>query len=1082
MAITNPHIISTPIVSSTGRLTAASQIELADGGEIESAITAIRQSGLVWLLDTTTDADPQTNHFSFDNATISSVTNIYLDKVGEVARIDEYLTQFANGSFVWVQSATNPAFNVLFTTSGAVGDTGGDTGYFTLPVTYRRHVGTYSPTADDRYIFHFLAITGSGGGGGGLTTEEIQDLVAGFIVAGTGITKAYDDPNNELRFSLPNNFLAELTEVDTNTFTDRVDVPADTTFVRFWLLSDLVTPSTVSTPGVGLVIAEANGDLSTNGPTFRKSTNDNNVYIYFTLPDAFVDPLDLNTLYVVIKDDEGNIVDSIQVGGNFVLQTDIDGSVSGRPYRSTGGLNGGSFLHYFNNQTIELFIVTVDQFFDLPLANQDNVDLTRGVKNLPESALAGDVQAKLNYNHGIPDDDQFKLDQFVEVSTTSSSAALTGSDTVYYKQGAFSNDVGDYFTTDFDTGLPPSFDQSTTWLVAVPHNHNITSLEGLESGTGTAVLLKDDVLITGATGTFNLYTCVVPATSSATNFFVFVGTRTTITEIDPSDLIKIDRNNVQADFLTHIENENGTSADSLRIASLENKVSVLYPLAPDVDALTDWADIYVPERPQQEVVLTQGYDLIADYRGSATRYESTGVTYDDTGTNVVTYTGLSESLQRIFGFKVPSPSNQVLLWIVNGSERIPFIDMTAAGNYRVNNYTQASTASQPTTETTFLTPQAGTNGIISTAPGSNAIFIIPDYPAGATDTSRSVSVGFDVLSNGVDTQGEHFEAFDIPETPTAQDRIQRTFTAQLGPLHGSREVTATIDYRFTVPSPSEFRLIFTLQAAPSDVTLRVQDVALTRTYTPATTTTRTDDFEIIQDEGGNYTFTGQNELLIAFHPGRLNRTMQVVPVAIDSTSTKSQLNDRLAPVPAHSFASVEIPDTVALTDFEFRTARVDHYLNHSDLIGLLDDRAVQWSYGKARLRTVATAHAVNEPIDLASGSTIGGATIPGGGPAPLTVYEAQNITTGLNGLVASVTLPANYATYDFVHVSEFDNASTEWRHTDISTDLLSSGLVDSNHNVRLQGATDMTWTDTTRVLALVGAAQEIALVKLYSVS
>lgn len=1078
MTITNPNLIPRPIVSSTGTLTAAVQVQLNDDSSVESAITNVRQSGLTWLLDTGIVPNPADNSFSFDNATIGSVTNIYLDKTGEHGRLDEYIAQLVSGSFVWVQRADDPSFNALFTTNAAVGDTGGATGYFTLPVTFRRSVGTYTPTSGDRYIFHFLTISGTGGGGVGPTDEEIQDLVAGFLTAGTGITKVYDDPNNTLTLSLPNNFLAELDEVDTNTFTDRVDVPADATFVRFWLRSDIVTPSTVNTPGVGLIIAEANGTLDDNGPTFSQGSNDSNVYVYVTLPDTFLDDpgTDLNNIYVVIKDSDGTIADTVQFGPNFILQSDIDGNVAGRPYRSNSGLNGGSLLHYQNNQTLELFVVTVDQFFDLPLANVDNVDLTRAIKNLPETALAGDLQAKINVVNDVPADDQFKLDQFVEQSTTSTPAALTGTDTIYYRTRGYSTNSADYFTTDFDTGLPPSFDSGgTTWTVVATHQRTITSFSGLESGSVNADLIDNDVTLTGASGTFNVYRVTIPLQASATNFFVPFGTEDTVTEINPTSLVKIDRTNVQPDFLSHIENANGTTSESARLTALENKVSTLYPLAPDVDALTNWGDIYVPERAQQEVVLTQGYDLVADYRGASTRYESTGVTYSDTGTNVVTYTGLSESLQRGFGFKVNAPANQVLMWLIDGASRIPFIDMTVGGNYRVNNYTQAATASQPTTETSFIAPGAGTDGVIAVS-GSNAIFIIPDYPAGATVTSRSASVGFDVLVNGADTQGEHFESFDIPETQEAQDRIQRTFNIFLGPLHGNRTVTVTIDYRFVVAAGPQYRFIFTLQAAPSDVTIRVQDVAVTRTYTPASTTTRTDDFQILQDAGGDYTFTGENELLMVFHPVPQSNIMNVVPVAVDSTGSIDELNDRNVPVPVHGFEDVEIPDTVALPSFEFRTFRANHYLNHSDLSSLLGDRTVQWVYGKARLRTVASIHAINEAIDLASGSTINGVTIPGGNLTPNVVYQATGIGTGAGELVASVALPADYTSYDFVHIAEYDNASTEWRHTDLSTVLLASGLVDVNHNVRLQGATDMTWTSGTRTLALVGGAQEIALV------
>ena len=764
------------------------------------------------------------------------------------------------------------------------------------------------------------------------------------------------------------------------------------------------------------------------------------------------------------------------------MQSDIDGNVSGRPYRSNSGLNGGSLLHYQNNQTLELFVVTVDQFFDLPLANVDNVDLTRAIKNLPETALAGDLQAKINVVNDVPADDQFKLDQFVEQSTTSTPAALTGTDTIYYRTRGYSTNSADYFTTDFDTGLPPSFDAGgTTWTVVATHQRTITSFSGLESGSVNADLIDNDVTLTGASGTFNVYRVTIPLQASATNFFVPFGTEDTVTEINPTSLVKIDRTNVQPDFLSHIENANGTSAESARLTALENKVSTLYPLAPDVDALTNWGDIYVPERAQQEVVLTQGYDLVADYRGVSTRYESAGVTYDDTGTNVVTYTGLSESLQRIFGFKVNAPANQVLMWLVDGAERIPFIDMTAAGNYRINNYTQATVASQPTTETTFISASEGTDGVIAVG-GSNAIFVIPDYPVGATATSRSASVGFDVLVNGADTQGEHFESFDIPETQEAQDRIQRTFNIFLGPLHGNRTVTVTIDYRFVVAAGPQYRFIFTLQAAPSDVTIRVQDVAVTRTYTPASTTARTDNFEIIQDELGNYTFTGENELLIAFHPGSLHRTMQVVPVAIDSVSTTHQLNDSLAPVPAHSFASVEIPDTVALTNFEFRTARVDHYLNHIDLVTLLGDRTVQWFYGKARLRTVASIHAVTEAVDFASGTTINGSGIADFSNRQLEVYQATGTGTAAGELVASVTLDADYNTYDYLIITERDpGPPIEWRHATLPIPLLTLGHVSGTDNIRLQGNTDLNWNSGTRVLSLAGGAQEIYRVVLFKV-
>lgn len=42
------------------------------------------------------------------------------------------------------------------------------------------------------------AVANSGSGTGGLTTEQIQDMIAGFLTAGTGIQLTYDDVNNLL--------------------------------------------------------------------------------------------------------------------------------------------------------------------------------------------------------------------------------------------------------------------------------------------------------------------------------------------------------------------------------------------------------------------------------------------------------------------------------------------------------------------------------------------------------------------------------------------------------------------------------------------------------------------------------------------------------------------------------------------------------------------------------------------------------------------------------------------------------------------------------------------------------------------
>jgi hypothetical protein len=131
------------------------------------------------------------------------------------------------------------------------------------------------------------------------------------------------------------------------------------------------------------------------------------------------------------------------------------------------------------------------------------------------------------------------------------------------------------------------------------------------------------------------------------------------------------------------------------------------------------------------------------------------------------------------------------------------------------------------------------------------------------------------------------------------------------------------------------------------------------------------------------------------------------------------------------------------------------------------------------LQTVNSGHSFTQAVDLATGSTIGGAAIgPGTLKAEQVVYEAQNKTTGANGLVESVVLPSDYATYNYVHVTEYDATNLQFRHAEFPTHILDAGLVDANDNIRLQGNSFLRWTSGTRTLDFNPTAQEILRVTL----
>lgn len=449
---------------------------------------------------------------------------------------------------------------------------------------------------------------------------------------------------------------------------------------------------------------------------------------------------------------------------------------------------------------------------------------------------------------------------------------------------------------------------------------------------------------------------------------IYVGT---IVDRYNSPELDISEQNLTADVQAKLNRSDPSgSNDQARLASLETKMNALYPLTPDVTDLTGWADIYNTENATQSVNITTGYSLIADYRGASTRYESAGVTYDDTGTNVVTYTGLGDNYLRGFGFKVDSPADQVLMWIVDGSDRIPFVDMVdtaGTGTFRINNYTPATTEDRSVVGEAGLplTASGASQTTLRAATADTATYTMRNYPTNATSTSRTMQLGIDVLLNGSDTEAEHLQSIDIPDTNISQSPQNFDASIYLGPLHNNRTVNVTMSYETRV-SGSDMLVDVKLVSAPSDVTIRLNNVFTILNYTAPATIARVDNFVTLGDGAGDYEFTGETELLLTFHPFEDLGITNVVPVAVTGGTT-DQLNDVNAPFDAEQhFGSVEIPDQTALSGFEFRTFAPEHYLTHSDLAHLLSRRTTQWCYALAELRN-ATEHAVTEEVDFTQG-------------------------------------------------------------------------------------------------------------------
>ncbi len=90
----------------------------------------------------TAASDPGTGRVRGDNATLASITNIYIsDTDGFGVDITNYLTSFVSGDDIDLGQITGPSNRIVATLSGAPVDNGD---YFTVPVTIRISNGTLS--------------------------------------------------------------------------------------------------------------------------------------------------------------------------------------------------------------------------------------------------------------------------------------------------------------------------------------------------------------------------------------------------------------------------------------------------------------------------------------------------------------------------------------------------------------------------------------------------------------------------------------------------------------------------------------------------------------------------------------------------------------------------------------------------------------------------------------------------------------------------------------------------------------------------------------------------------------------------
>lgn len=1001
--VSNPDLLLGPIASTTGELADLDQIVSTDidgntdaqviFNNFHARILRVEDQAIRFNFEVETTAPTSDRSLRFNDTTIEDVTFIYIDRPnGILDRADELYESLNSGTFVRVSTAGKVAW---FETTGAVTGVGGSSGYYRIPVIHRRDQGM--PFLD----------------------EDILSIDF-YAPPNTALNTSFDDSSAVGLLSGAANVQTSLSRFDgtgigSPTFRFSGPYSATSSNINEWFGGrQLVRMECTSNGGISPVTFDLPGSTALNTAFDQLSAAGLPEVIRFVIsytgstetflsirPRSSPAPQIRGTTNIIVRSgiaaeieisrtsgtissyifdsigvttaSGGSTLDSIKLINPSVQTWDASTNgplptssvIKGNAYKVVNAPSDGSGRFdevmsdgdwvVWEGETFTSWSATPHQWFVLPahevrrisaleseFLNTVQLSTTSARNTIIRGAdyadSAGEIRMKL---YATPGDysaaDLNTTGQIDEFTDTSDQSAYLG----IRLTGNFSA---------LESTLP------TLYVYAEDGSSNFTRL----------LNLHDDFAFQGDFGAESDY-----LSNNAINYNANDTLRIYVTTLESrynSPDLDISESNLDTALQAKVNRSDPDGSDDrARLAALETKMNALFPLTPDVTDLVGWGDIYNTENATQTVTITSGYSLIADYRGDATRYESAGVTYSDAGTNVVRYTGLGDNLFRGFGFKVNAPADQVLMWIVDGATLIPFVDMvdtSGTGTFRVNNYTPATTEDQRVTNRTIAATVSGQT-TLRAGSSDTATFTAADYPSNATQGSRIAQVGLEVLLNGSETQAEHLQDIDIPDDLTAQSAQNIDASIYLGPIYNNRTVNVTISFATRV-SGSDLIVDVKLVSAPSDVTIAIRDTFTILNYTAPVTVARVDNFETLTDEGGNYEFTGETELLISFQP-RQDLGFTSVVGAATTGGTVTQLNDRDVPFDAEQhFGSVEIPDQTALSGFEFRTFAPQHYLLHSDLAHLVTRNATQWCYGLAELRAVSE-HSVSDPVDFTGG-------------------------------------------------------------------------------------------------------------------
>ena len=448
------------------RVADAADIETTSGSNVQSqldSVVGVASIGLGWNWADQVGSNPPSGRFSFNNAIPTNATALHLSQQTAVGRVDDLITSLEIGDHVFIQDTTNPANNYLYLVTNAATLVPSGTPYYTLPVANENSNGTFNAANGDRFTFIIFPSTVNtnrqrtinsfvfsqilvnatdpttfAASLSGVTIAEGDAFIASTggepfaavtsnIAVGDALVALQANPSltdatqwavlrgsTSLSINIDEaHFLEQVNVTTSEQFAADASAMGEADFVRFWLRESLVLPGGEDTAGTGIRIDEAQNS------SFTQSSSSQNTILYVALPTAYVASTGTDHLRVLVENPDGAIEQNLPFDSAMTEETTL--VATGDIFRTSGAL-GGSFLRYTAGQVVRVErTATFRSFTFFPTVN-----VTGNIVDLPETSLAAGTQAKLNKTTYVPDDDQFKLDQMVEQSTTSAQEGLEG--------------------------------------------------------------------------------------------------------------------------------------------------------------------------------------------------------------------------------------------------------------------------------------------------------------------------------------------------------------------------------------------------------------------------------------------------------------------------------------------------------------------------------------------------------------------------------------------------------------------------------------------------------------------------------